>query len=131
MLPEEQTECRKGSRGTNDLLCINRVVIKEVKSRNMNLAMAWIDYQKARDVVPLSWMTECLDLIGIVENIRSLLVNSMEWRKLMLCSGNSELGKVEIKRGIFQGESLSPLVFVLALSPISFIVRKAKVASVF
>ena len=49
----------------------------------------------------------------------------------MLCSGNSELGKVEIKRGIFQGESLSPLVFVLALSPISFIVRKAKVASVF
>ena len=26
----------------------------------------------------------------------------------MLCSGNSELGGVEIKRGIFQGNSLSP-----------------------
>ena len=76
-------------------------------------------------------MTECLDLTGIVENIRSLLVNSMEQWKLMLCSGNSELGKVEIKGGIFQEESLSNLVFVLALSPISFIVRKAKVASVF
>ena len=35
--------------------------------------------------------------------------------KVMLCSGNSELGEVEIKRGIFQGDSLSPLVFVLAL----------------
>ena len=76
-------------------------------------------------------MTECLDLTRIVENIRSLLVNSMEQWKLMLCSGNSELGKVEIKGGIFQEESLSNLVFVLALSPISFIVRKAKVASVF
>ena len=131
MLPKEQTGCRKGSRGTNDLFYINRVVIKEVKSRNMNLAMAWIDYQKACDVAALSWMTECLDLTGIVDNIRSLLVNSMEQWKLMLCSGNSELGKVEIKRGIFQEESLSNLVFVLALSPISFIVRKAKVTSVF
>ena len=131
MLPEEQTRCRKGSRETNDLFYINRVVIKEVKSRNMNLAMAWIDYQKACDVAALSWMTECLDLTGIVDNIRSLLVNSMEQWKLMLCSGNSELGKVEIKGGIFQEESLSNLVFVLALSPISFIVRKAKVASVF
>ena len=25
-------------------LCIDKVVIKEVKSRNKNLAMAWIDY---------------------------------------------------------------------------------------
>ena len=78
MLPEEQTGCRKGSRRTNDLFYINRVLIKEVKSRNMNLAMAWIDYQKACDVAALSWMTKCLDLTGIVDNIRSLLVNSME-----------------------------------------------------
>ena len=42
LLPEEQKGCRKGSRGTNDLLYIERVVIKEVKSRNKNLAMAWL-----------------------------------------------------------------------------------------
>ena len=40
LLPEEQKGCRKGSRGTNDLLHINRAVIKEVKSRNTNLAVA-------------------------------------------------------------------------------------------
>ena len=43
LLPEEHKGCRKGSRGTNDLLYIDRAVIKEVKSRNKNLAMAWID----------------------------------------------------------------------------------------
>ena len=47
--------------------------------------------------------------------------------KVMLCSGNSELGEVEIKRGIFQ-DSLSPLVFVLASIPLSLILRKAKAA---
>ena len=55
MLPEEEKGCRKGSRGTNDLLYIDRAVIKEVKSRNKNLAMAWIDCKKAY-MVPQSWI---------------------------------------------------------------------------
>ena len=90
--------------------------------------MAWIDYKKAYDMAPYSWIIECLDLFGVAENIKSLLVNSIEKWKVKLCSGNSELGEVEIKRGIFQGDSLSPLVFVLALIPLSLILRKAKAA---
>ena len=97
LLPEEQKGCRKGSRGTNDLLYIDRAVIKEVKSRNKNLAMSWIDYKKAYDMVPHSWIIECLDFFGVAQNIKSLLVKSMEKWKVMLCSGNSELGEVEIK----------------------------------
>ena len=128
LLPEEQKGCRKGSRGTNDLLHTDRAVIKEVKSRNKNLAMAWIDYKKAYDMVPHSWITKCLDLFGVAENIKSLLVSSMEKWKVMLCSGNSKLGEVEIKRSIFKGDSLSPLVFVLGLIPLSLILRKAKAA---
>ena len=103
--------------------------------------MAWIDYMKAYDMVPHSWIIECLDLFGVAENIKSFLVNSMvaeniksflvnsmeKW-KVMLCSGNSELGVVEIKRGIFKGDSLSPLVFALALIPLSWILRKVKAA---
>ena len=54
LLPEEQKGCRKGSRGTNDLLYIDRAVIKEVKSKNKNFAMARIDYKKANDMVPHS-----------------------------------------------------------------------------
>ena len=42
LLPEEQKRCRKGSRGTNDLLYIARAVIKDVKSSNKDLTMAWI-----------------------------------------------------------------------------------------
>ena len=47
LLPEEQKGYRKGSSGTINLLYIDRVIIKEVKSRNKNLAMAWIDYKEA------------------------------------------------------------------------------------
>ena len=77
-------------------------------------------------MVPHSWIIECLGLFGVADNIKSLLVNSsMENWKLLLCSGNNELGEVEIKRDNFQGSFLSPLMFVLAWIPQSLILRKA------
>ena len=57
-------------------------------------------------MIPHSWIKEYLDLFGLVENIKTLLVNSMEKWKVMLCAGNSKLGEVDIRRGIFQGDSL-------------------------
>ena len=52
----------------------------------------------------------------------------MEKWKVMQYSGNSELGEVQIKRGIFQGDSLFPLLFALALISLSLILRKVKAA---
>ena len=78
LLPEEQKGCRKRCRGTNDLLYIDRAVIREVKSRKINVAMAWIDYKKAYDMVPHWWIKEYLHLFGVAENIKTLFVSSME-----------------------------------------------------
>ena len=52
----------------------------------------------------------------------------MEKWGVMLSAGNSELEEVDITRGIFEGDSLSPLVFVLALIPLTLILRKAMAA---
>ena len=41
-------------------------------------------------------------------------------------SNEVSLGNVEIRRGIFQGDSLSPLLFVLCMVPLSLILRKVK-----
>ena len=101
LLPEEQKRCRKRYRGTNDLLYIDRAVIREVKSRKKNFAMAWIDCKKAYDMVPRSCIKECLDLFEVAENIKTLLVNSMEKWGAMLYAGNSELGEVDIKARYF------------------------------
>ena len=128
LLPEEQKGCKRRSGGTNDLRYIDRAVIREVKSRKKNLAMSWIDYKKAYNTVPHLWIKECLDLFGVAEKIKTLLIHSMENWRVMLCAGNSELGEVDIKRDIFLGDSLSPLVFVLALIPSSLILRNARAA---
>ena len=86
--------------------------------------MVWIDYKKAVNMVPHSWIKECLDLFGVAGNIKSLLANSMENWIVMLCARDSEFKEVDIKRGIFQGDSLSPLVFCFSIDPINFDFKK-------
>ncbi|XP_068741787.1 uncharacterized protein [Montipora capricornis] len=60
----------------------------------------------------------------MVENLRNVLEKSMEQWKLSLMSNGEDLGEVNVKRGIFQGDSLSPLLFVLSMVPLSLILRK-------
>ena len=65
-------------------------------------------------MVPHSGIEECLELFEVAKKIMTLLVYNMEQWRVVLYAGNSEFAKVDIKRGIFQGYPLSPLVFVLA-----------------
>ena len=55
------------------------------------------DCKKAYDMVPHLWTKECLDLFGVAENIKTLLVNSMKKWRVIMCAGNSELRKKNIK----------------------------------
>jgi len=126
LFPEEQKGCRRKSRGTKDQLLIDKAVLKDCKKKRTNLAMAWIDYRKAYDFVPHSCILECLDMFGIAENIRKFLENSMKNWKLRLSSNGLDLCEIDVNRGIFQGDSLSPLIFVICMIPLSFLLRKVK-----
>ena len=63
LLPDEQKGCRKGSRGTKDQLLIDKAVLRQVRMKKRFLSMAWIDYRKAYDMLPHSWILETLGLI--------------------------------------------------------------------
>ena len=127
ILPEEQKGCKRGSRGTKDQLLIDKTVLKDFKKRYTNLSMAWIDYRKAYDLVPHSWVNECMEMFGIAENLRTFLQKSMQQWRASLTANGEDLGDVTVKREIFQGDSLSPFLFVLSIVPLFLILKKVNV----
>ena len=85
--------------------------------------MAWIDYWKAYDIIPHSWIFECARMVGVAQNIITLIENSIANWKTVLTSNQKVLGTVDIKKGIFQGHSLSPLLLVIIMIPLPLILR--------
>ena len=75
---EEQKRCRRKWKETSDLLFIDKMILREVRMRKKTLAIAWIDYKKAYDMVPHSWIAECLDMAGVSEQIKHFLSESMK-----------------------------------------------------
>ena len=126
LLPNEQKGCRKNSRWNKDQLLIDKAILKNCRRRLTNLSMAWIDYQKAYDMVPHSWILECARMFGLAKNIVTLIENSMANWKTVLTSNQEVLGTVDINRGIFQGDSLSPLLIVIIMIPLSLILRDTR-----
>ncbi|XP_011404394.1 PREDICTED: uncharacterized protein LOC105313002 [Amphimedon queenslandica] len=126
LLPEEQKGCKRGSKRFKDQLLIDRTLLRDCKKRHANLSLVCIDYKKAYDMVPNSWILECLDIMGCAKNARNLFEKSMSQWKCELTAGGTVLGEVPNNRGIFQGDSLSLLMFVVCLIPLTMVLRKVK-----
>ena len=90
------------------------------------MAVAWIDDRKAYDKVPHSCIQKCIEILGVAVNVRYFVNASMKQWHTKLTTGNQKLENVKIKRGIFQGDSLSPLLFVLVMIPLTLVLRQTK-----
>ena len=107
-------------------MLIDKMVMKNCKRRKTSLSMIWLDYKKAYDMIPHSWIVKCLAIHNIANNVTAVIKNSMKQWHTELTSGNEKLCKIDIKRGIFQGDSLSPLLFVMCMMPLSILLKKEK-----
>ena len=100
---EEQNGCSKGAPGTDDLVFIDKMILKDAKRRRKNLAMHWIDYRKAYDIVPHFSVMECPTMFEIANNVQNLVQYAMLLWKVELKSNNHNFGNIALNRGIFQG----------------------------
>jgi len=98
-----------------------KAILQECKSRKKHMCITWRDYQKAFDSVPHSWIITSLELIGINDKIISFLKKAMiYWKTSMRQHAEGkilETEDLEILRGIYQGDSLSALLFRISLIP--------------
>ena len=91
------------------------------------LYMAWIDYKATFDMIPHSWLAECLEIYSAEESIIRFLKNTMPNWKTILTSSGTRLAEVNIRRGIIQGGSLSPLLLLVEMIPMTRVLERIEV----
>ena len=100
------------------------MLLENSRTCHRNLSTARIDYRKAFDSVPHTWTLKVLQMYKISPAIINFLTVSMKKWKTNLylnhAQGSTVCENFNIKCGIFQGDSLSPLLFRLALVPLSY-----------
>jgi hypothetical protein len=123
ILNEEQKGCVKECFGCKEQLIIDTVIMEQARKNNRNIYTAFIDYKKAYDSVPHSWLIKILKIYKINLDLINFLSHVMTfWRTTLNLSINNNKLKsepIQIKRGIYQGDSLSPLWFCLAINPLT------------
>lgn len=123
VLSEEQKGCKRGSQGCKEQLIIDTIIMKQVEKEQRNIHTSYIDYKKAYDSVPHSWLKAVLDIYKINPDIRNFLTHAMtKWKTTIHLTTDTkhvQTRSIKIDRGIFQGDSLSALWFCMCLNPLS------------
>ena len=106
LLPLEEKGSRRGLYGCKDQLMIN-----------------WTDYKKAFNSVPHEWILRSLELFKVSPRVVGFLKHSMKnWKTQLILTHESDnlmSDNINIKRGTFQGDYLSPLLFCISLIALS------------
>ena len=97
---------------------------RPLKKMKKNLAMVWIDYKKAYDMVLKSLIIDYLKTYKISDKVVKFIENTMENYRVKLTAGGKSFTEGKIQRGIFQGDALSPLLFVIEMMSLNHILRK-------
>ena len=80
----EQRGGKKYCYGCNDHLMINNDILENCKTRKKNLSIDWMDYKKAFDRVPHSWILKCPQMYRIHPVLITFIEESMsQWKTNM------------------------------------------------
>lgn len=130
IIAEEQKGCRRGHMGCKEQLIIDSCIHKHATTKNRNLHCSYIDYKKAFDSIPHSWLIQILQIYKINPIIIKFMQNVMQlWKTTLQINSNRKnitTRQIKIKKGIYQGDSLSPMWFCLALNPLSHQLRSCR-----
>ena len=106
------------------------IIIKNCYKKKRSLSTAWIDYRKAFNSVPHSWILKPLDIYKVSPVIKNFLKYSVKlWNTNLFLNhtkGSMKCDKININCGIFQGDSLSPLLLYLSLIPLTNEINNTK-----
>ena len=78
--------------------------------------MAWIDKKQSYDIVLQNWIIDSLKLYKTFEQVIKFIAETMKNWIVKLTTGGKSLPEMKIQRRIFHGDTLLPLLIVIAMN---------------
>ncbi|TBU12792.1 reverse transcriptase, partial [Hamiltosporidium tvaerminnensis] len=116
LLAENQLGAVRGVQGAKEQALLNIALNKEYVN---NLKATWIDVKKAYDSIDHAYLTQCIENLNLPDWILKFIKVIISKWKIDISVGPEKIMSKKIDRGILQGDSLSPLLFVLCMDPLS------------
>ncbi|KAL3269486.1 hypothetical protein HHI36_008553 [Cryptolaemus montrouzieri] len=102
--------------------------MKQAYGRHRNVHSAFLDYLKAFDSTAHSWLVEVFYIYKIhpvlVEFLKTTMTHWPTSLQVNMNNNSIKTDEIPIRCGIFQGDSLSPLWFCLAMNPSSSMLNR-------
>ncbi|EPB65834.1 hypothetical protein ANCCEY_15093, partial [Ancylostoma ceylanicum] len=125
--PQEQIALRKGVWSCTHAQILDQTIVKDALRHKKELHMLWVDLTKAFDSLSHGAILWTIKQWGVPSDVRRLLSTIMSMQSVRYYGFRD--GKVVtssrllIRNGLMQGDTLSPLLFCLAIAPVSHWIR--------
>jgi len=130
LVGEAQTAFISGRQILDGALIANEIV-SWLKKGNKEGVLLKIDFQKAYDTVNLESLLEVLKAMGFAEQWRAWIKASLSTASISVLVNGSPCKPFPMKRGLRQGDPLSPYLFVLLTEVLNCLLSKAVQMGVF
>ena len=118
-LTVNQLGCKKLSYASKEGLIESVLMQSYLNRKQKKYCELYIDVEKAYDSVSHDWLLKCLAFYEIPQKLNEVIAHMMKSWQLRLHYGSEEISSVKLENGILQGDSFSPLLFVLSIDWIS------------
>ena len=123
ILPKEQRALVRNSYGCEHALTLDQTIAADARIYKRPLSVAWIDFRKAFDMVSHALIKRVMSAIKVPPHLKTLLEDMMSrWCVCYETRSGREIIRssfLEVRRGVLQGDTLSPLLFCLVTSIMS------------
>jgi len=112
--PREQAGFREGYSTTDHLQALNQL-IEKANEYQLKLCIGYIDYEKAFDSVEHDNLFAALRKVGVNEGYVKIIEDIYTNATATIYIDNDVSKPIQIKRGVRQGDTISPKIFTAAI----------------
>lgn len=116
-LGDYQNGFRKG-RSTVDAIHILRQITEKSYEYNIDMQIIFIDFKQAFDQLKREQLMKDLKDIKIPKKIRNMIKITMKESNAIIAMGDKTSEKIQVKKGVRQGDALSSLLFTLSMDAV-------------